>query len=258
MRGCIIKKEREENNLSLEEFAEQAGLPVALISDIELGKKEPSAKILNKITAILDISEEELYDDKDFVKNDSVSVIGEKIRAMREKNKLKLGKLAELSGISLTYISEIERGTLIPPVETIRKIAEVFKVPVSIFLAENKTSNLIASKMKKARKARGLSQKELAEKAGVSAGLVGQLEMGKVNASFKTLKKLSEVLGVSVCYLILEQEEVEEMIGGLGPDLRNMLYDPKVQLIIGSICQLEEEQLKMALNFIDMLKNPAL
>jgi hypothetical protein len=67
---------------------------------------------------------------------------------------------------------------------------------------------------------------------------------------------LSKALGVSVCYLILEQEEVEEMIGAITPEMRNLLYEPKVQSIIGSICTMEKSEIIMVLNFINMLKNP--
>lgn len=258
MLGNIIRQIRENRGFTIDELAIKAALPIKLIEEIENGNKEISSKVMSKFITILDITEEELLGSEVNAEKITVRNIGDRIRALRENNKQKLNDLAKMSGISLTYLSELERGNINPPIETLRKIADVLNVPVSIFLAEKRTSNIIAAKMKLARKTRNLTQKELAAKAGISPGLIGQLEMGKVNASFKTIKKISEVLGVSVCYLILEQEEVEEIIGGLSSDLRNMLYDPKVQLIIGSICALEADQLKMSLNFIDMLKNSSL
>jgi len=79
-----------------------------------------------------------------------------------------------------------------------------------------------------------------------------------VNASLKTVGKIAEALNVSVCYLIMDQHEVDGIMAGISPALREMLQDPKVQAIIGSVCTLSEEQLKLIFNFIDMVKNPRL
>lgn len=84
--------------------------------------------------------------------------------------------------------------------------------------------------------------------------LIGQLEKGKVYQSIKTKNKFG--IGSSVCSLIIEQEEVEEVIGAISPELRNLLYEPRVQTIIASIRSMEEEKVKLVLNFIDMLNNP--
>ena len=113
-------------------------------------------------------------------------------------------------------------------------------------------------KLKRARVLKGLSQKDLAAKAQLSPGLIGQLETGKVHASLKTLEKICGALGVSVCSLILEQEEVEEVVGALSPELRELLYQPQVQAILGSTCTMSEDKLKLVLNFIAMLNNPEL
>jgi transcriptional regulator with XRE-family HTH domain len=183
--------------------------------------------------------------------------LGDKLRALREEKDLSLKKLGELTQLSFTYLSEVERGTVAPSVETLRALAEVFEVPVSIFINNKRKNNVLSKKLQYIRKIKSLSQKELAAKAGISPGLVAQLELGQVNASLKTLEKLSSALGVSVCYLLLDQDEVEAIVSGISPELRNILTDPKVQAVIGSICTLDEEKLKLALNFINMLKEPA-
>jgi len=82
------------------------------------------------------------------------------------------------------------------------------------------------------------------------------LELGKVNASLKTVNKLADALNISVCYLIMDQQEIDGVMAGISPTLRNMLQDPKIQAVIGSICTLDEDQLKLVLNFINMVKNP--
>ncbi len=49
--------------------------------------------------------------------------IGLKIKLERTKRKLSQEKLGELSGLSKTHIGDIERGTTIPSIETLNKIA---------------------------------------------------------------------------------------------------------------------------------------
>ncbi len=183
--------------------------------------------------------------------------LGDKLRALREEQGLTLKEMGELTGLSFTYLSEIERDTVCPSIETIKQLAKFYKLPVSMLINSQKGSSLPA-KLQYIRKLKNLSQKDLAAKAQVSPGLIAQLELGKVNASLRTLNKLSEVLSVSVCYLIMDQQDVEGIMAGISPTLRAMLQDPKVQAVIGSICTLEEDQLKLILNFINMVKNPAL
>jgi len=52
------------------------------------------------------------------------------------------------------------------------------------------------------RNARGLSMKELAETAGVSAGMISQIERGTANPSIKILDKLRTALGVPLSSLL--------------------------------------------------------
>lgn len=182
--------------------------------------------------------------------------IGRRIRTFRQENGITLAEMAARTGLSPTYISEIERGKVQPSAKALRKLAKALNIPLSHCLGSDSLQQVIAQKLKWARKMRGLTQKELAEKAGVSPGLIGQLEMGRVSASFKTLERISRALGVSVCYLILDREELDELVASLNPELRKILTDPRVQVILGSICRLNDEQLRLLLNFIDVLNNP--
>lgn len=191
------------------------------------------------------------------LKNVASITLGDKLRALREDRGLTLRELGEQSGLSLTYLSEIERGTVYPSLDTLKQLASFFNVPVSIFV-NNQSSGNLPVKLQYMRKLKNISQKQLALMAGVSPGLVAQLELGKVNASLKTVTKLAEALGVSVCYLILDQQDIDGLIAGVGPDLRFLLQDPKVQALVGYICTLNDDQLRLVFNFVNMVKNPIL
>jgi transcriptional regulator with XRE-family HTH domain len=57
--------------------------------------------------------------------------------------------------------------------------------------------------LKRIRVGKGLTQRDLAKRAGVTQGYVAQLEMGiRRNPSIDTLKRLAKALGVSVTALL--------------------------------------------------------
>jgi transcriptional regulator with XRE-family HTH domain len=57
--------------------------------------------------------------------------------------------------------------------------------------------------MRDQREARGLTQRDLAAKAGVTPGYVAQLELGvRKNPSLPVLKRLAKALGVPVTELL--------------------------------------------------------
>jgi len=254
--GQMLKECREKNGLSHEEVALKAQVPVQLLVDLESGKKKISTKILEKLLHGLPL--EDMPEILSLNNPLTAKDIGNRIRALREGRNLSLVTLAELADISFTYLSEIERGVTLPAVSTLRRLADIFDVPLKAVISTRQERSIVSEKLQLIRTYRGLTQKELAQLSGLSPGLIGQLETGKVQASLKTLDKLSRALGTSICYLILEQEEIEEIVAAIGPDLRELLYQPEVQMIIGSICQMESSKLKFILNFIEMLKNPAI
>ena len=59
----------------------------------------------------------------------------------------------------------------------------------------------ISERLKEMRKSKGLTQKELADKAGVSESYICQIENGKM-VSLNKLDKLAEVLGCKVKDLV--------------------------------------------------------
>lgn len=56
------------------------------------------------------------------------------------------------------------------------------------------------------RKERGLSQRDLAERAGVSHGAVGHYEAGRNDPNVQTLVRIARALGVGVGFLVQRAE----------------------------------------------------
>lgn len=67
----------------------------------------------------------------------------------------------------------------------------------------------IARDLIRLRKARGLSQKELAEKISSTQTVVSRIENGSVNSSINTIQKISEALGAHLTIQMLPQEQYD-------------------------------------------------
>ncbi|ADB41295.1 helix-turn-helix domain-containing protein [Spirosoma linguale] len=61
---------------------------------------------------------------------------------------------------------------------------------------------ITSTQIRDARKAKGLTQKELAEKLGVSESTVNQYESGKQNLTIDTLVKIANALGMKFSTLL--------------------------------------------------------
>ena len=57
-----------------------------------------------------------------------------KIREFRKRRNLTIKELSSLSGMSISYISQVERGEIDPSLSSLRKIAAVFQVPLYTLL----------------------------------------------------------------------------------------------------------------------------
>jgi transcriptional regulator with XRE-family HTH domain len=58
--GPFMRRRRDELDLSLREFAKRLDCSAAFISDIELGRRNPSEKVLAEIARVLEVKLEEL------------------------------------------------------------------------------------------------------------------------------------------------------------------------------------------------------
>lgn len=70
----------------------------------------------------------------------------------------------------------------------------------------------LGEKLKEARKQNGLSQEQLSEKLGVSRSAVAKWETDKGIPDVDNLKALSQLLGVSIDYLLDSGEEINKSI----------------------------------------------
>ena len=62
--------------------------------------------------------------------NNTLMIIGERIRLLRETKKLSQGDIEKRTGLLRCYISRVENGHTVPAIETLEKLARAMEVPL--------------------------------------------------------------------------------------------------------------------------------
>ncbi|MGI6603793.1 MAG: helix-turn-helix domain-containing protein [bacterium] len=243
-----LRQLRRERGLSLTELAVRAGISTSYLSEVEHGRKSPSLSVLHRIAAALNLEPASLLQESGTV---SRITPGERVRLLRTERKLTLAALAEQAGITPSYLSEIERGRANPAFPTLLSLAAA--LDVSLTQLWGPLAGL-GQRLRQVREEQGLSQAELALRARVSAGLVGQVERGEVQPSLDTVEALAAVLGVSPCFLI-QEEDPSVLYSRLSPCVRQLLEEPRVQTVLERLCTCSQEELRFILEFIDLYKS---
>lgn len=103
----------------------------------------------------------------------------------------------------------------------------------------------IASRIRQCRKALQLTKAELADKTGLTPAAITQFEEGKRLPSAESLKKLGDVLQVSVGYLLGTEKDEE------------FLKDPQLQAIFRGMKKLAPEDIKFMQSVYEHLRSKA-
>lgn len=255
--GERVRTLRKERGLTLVDLATRAKLSYSYLSEIERGSKHPSLETLNKLASALDLSRGELVEVSDDEGPLGVG-LGEKLRLARENRGMTLREVAAGAGISPTYLSEIERGNVHPAVSVLKRLSRVLHVPLASFLSPAERHGFLGEKLRRLREKLDMTQAELGARAGVSAALIGQIELGRVSPSLKTVNKIASALGVSPCYLVLDSEGLDDLLPTMSEELRNLLQDPSVQMLLSAVCTLDEKEMRFIFEVIALLKRSGL
>lgn len=246
--GTTIRDFRKQRGLTLQALSDQLGVSCSFLSAIEREVKKPSVAMVKKLSDVLNISPTYLFG----IGTDKV--YGEKIRFIRKGRSLSIEELSELSGISPERIEAFEDGTEEPDLETLDRLAEALSVTVRYFLEKSADTLSIGERVRHEREKRGFTGVALADKAGITPAMVSQIENDQAEPSLDTLENVAKALGVSVCYFLLEQEDVENLVASLNAEVLSLLGDPRVQAVLRAVRDLEAGDLKFILNYIQFFK----
>lgn len=238
---------REERGLSLTNLAGRANISVSYLSEVENGRKSPSLQVIQRLAEALNLEPAAL-----FTSSNAQGRItpGQRVRLLRTEKGLTLAELSKKVGIGASYLSEIERGRVSPAPATLGRIAEALGTSMTGILGPLAG---LGTRLRQTREELGYSQAELAERASVSPGLIGQIERSEVQPSLFTLDNIAAALGVSPCYLI-QEEDPAVFYGRLSPAVRKWLEKPQAQAVLERICNCSPSEMRFLLEFLSLYK----
>lgn len=245
--GTKLRQYRQERGETLEQLAERIGLSPSFLSAIEHGQKKPSLATIRRISEALNIPMAYLVAPEG-------TEVGAKLRLIREGRAMTLSELSEATGIPVETLAKYERNEEVPDLSTIEILAEALDVTARYFLDRTSSNVGIGQRLARARQQAGLTLTELAQRVGVSASMLSQIENDKVVPSLETLDKAAEALGLSVCYFLMDQEDVHDLLASLSQDVRELLMDPRVQGVLRAVRDFNKGELRYILNQIEFFK----
>jgi transcriptional regulator with XRE-family HTH domain len=179
-------------------------------------------------------------------------LLGCELRRIRGNRGLTLTELARKARLSTSFLSEIEQGKKSPSLASLDAIASVLGVPRDALvppMGASLEAKGLPERIRSARERAGMTQEGLAEAAGVSTGLIGQIEAGSTRPSLATIEHLSVALGVTPCHLLVDDPEVERILAVLGAPVRRLIADPDGQLLLETAGKLDRDALGRLLEY---------
>lgn len=152
---------------------------------------------------------------------DHIDGFGQKVTALRKQQGMIPSHFAKKVGVSPTTLSQWEKDETMPTWNSVVKLAKACGITVKELVGEDAVKQLAVHKrvlVKKnstrgyyfgyieglgnriyhLRKKAGLTQKQLAEKVGVSYRAISKYELDHVSPSSKTAQKLADALDVTL------------------------------------------------------------
>jgi|LGVF01.2.fsa_nt_gb transcriptional regulator with XRE-family HTH domain len=218
--GKNIENLAKEKNIRIKHLAEKADVNYGtLVSIVKRDSDGINIHTLTKIAKALEVDISVLGDvDK---KNDSV---GERIKKARKELGISQKILGELIGVSEVRIGQWERNYRKPKIDVLTKIAQALDVDVSVLSDVSKKDDCVGEKIKKIRKEKGLTQKELGELLGVSDTMIGKWEGNNRKPKIDTLRKIANALQIDFTELMdnNQHEDLSEKTRDLTKKIRQL------------------------------------
>lgn len=154
-------------------------------------------------------------------------MLGSNIRKVRKNKKLKLKELADITGLSISYLSQVELGKIEPSLTALRKISNALDRPVFSFLIEERDfkNNVIRKDDRKIIKA---SETAISLQL-LTPDVSGQLEMiyWEVEAGEYSSPELLSHIGEECTFVILGKGLFEFENGTVLLETGDSIYIPK-------------------------------
>lgn len=182
-----IRSVRNEHGLTQKEFAEVLDVSPTTVSNWEQGETNPSQERVEQIQDLDPSSDEDGEED-----DSDASISGDDIKQIRTDLDLSQSELAEELGVSAGTVSNWERGESSPGSDNQEQIEDLAEQADADGDGDEDVT-FSAEDLKELREEKDLSQSELADELGVSAGTISNWERGKGSVSESALENIKEL-----------------------------------------------------------------
>ena len=205
---CIRERARERG-LTQKDLAEQVGVSEGYMSDVCRGRRNMSPALQTRVERVLggpvEIAPALCANRKESIASGGSSYIRERARELG----LSLGELADLVGVSRSYMTQASRGhrNLSPEVQA--RVEAVLDAPVKVEAAQPPAVDPRA--LWDRMDAHGWSQNEVARRAGISVSYLSQIMNGQRTPSGDVLRRLHGVLFAPTAQELVAPVELKVM-----------------------------------------------
>lgn len=156
--------------------------------------------------------------------------LGERIRQRRTQRDLTLEKLAQSTGLTISFLSQMERDAVSPSVESLQKLARALGTKVGAFFEEDERKELVL--IRKAERRRLSDAKTRSNVETLASGLL--------NISMESRLLTLDIGG-----------EIGGELSGRGAETFGFVLQGKIEIVRG-----KEERLQMETDDSVYLRNP--
>lgn len=245
--GQIVREYRREKGVTLTGLAEKLEISPSYLSAIERNIRRPSSQMLRNISDKLNIPVFFLTGSEEDI------ITGKKLKAMRESKGLNIEDLSEICDIPARLLAKFEEGSINPDSDCLEKLSAGLNVSIKYF-QDKVDNNGLGTRLRKIRTDSYITIAALAEKAGVSPGLISQIENGQTMPHLETLARIAGALNTSSANLLIEGRDVEDLMASFSSDMIDVLGDPNVQAVLRSLRGLETNEKRYIINYIQFYK----
>lgn len=165
--------------------------------------------------------------------------IGKKIAEFRHKKNLTIKELSELSGVTASMLSQLERSLTNPSINTLKSVAQALEVQLfTFFLEDEKNENLVQKKANRKQVILPSERQEIITYELLSPDLTGDIELAimTLEPNSHTSKDNFKHVGEEVAYvskgsvhIFLNDEEICLETGDsikIPPKMMHRWYNP--------------------------------
>jgi len=161
--------------------------------------------------------------------------LGADLRALRKARQITLAELAEKCGKSVGWLSQVERDLSAPDIADLKKLSEIFEVPMSLFMKPIPAETAESGTIVRAGSRRVIGEQE--------TGLVEELLSPDLTDSFEVLHSTFRAGGASQETVCRKTQELAYLISG---KLDVWIEDNKFTVRKGDAFRLREQCFRWA------------